>query len=512
MIYKKFQDKQLSALGLGCMRFPTIDGKDNQIDMEKTKEMVAYAMQQGINYYDTAYMYHGGQSELVMGEVLKDYPRDSFYLASKFPGFDAQYSDHVEEIFEKQLKKCQVEYFDFYLIHNVCEQGIEYYLNPKYRVRSYLLEQKKNGRIHHLGFSAHAELDTLKRFLEVYGEDMEFCQLQINWVDWEHQNAREKVELVKSYGIPVWVMEPVRGGSLANLRAEFEAPLRALRPNTTNAEWAFRFLQSIPEVVVTLSGMSNLQQLRENIATFAEEKPLSEKEKDALLAIGRVMQGKNAIPCTSCRYCTERCPIGLDIPKMIGVYNERIYTEDGFALTDGLTEGESPSACLGCRACEEVCPQRIKISEMMTDFAEKLKKMSDLEIARERLSSGEFTCVLRKDAQTYASSRRGVKPLVEWLQSGENFQGFSAADKVVGKATAFLYVLLGVKEVYARVVSKSALEVLQKKGVGVEYDTLVENIINRKGDGICPFEAAVLPVKDEKEAYERILTKLKTMQ
>lgn len=377
MIYKKFQDKQLSALGLGCMRLPIVDDDATKIDIEKTMEMVAYAMQKGVNYYDTAYMYHGGQSELVMGEVLKNYPRDSFYLASKFPGFDAQYSDRVEEIFEEQLKKCQVDYFDFYLIHNVCEQGIEYYINPKYRVRSYLLEQKKNGRIQHLGFSAHAELDTMKRFLDVYGEDMEFCQLQINWVDWEHQNAKEKVKLVQSYGIPVWVMEPVRGGSLVNLKGEFETRLRALRPNATNAEWAFRFLQGIPEVVVTLSGMSNMAQLQENIAIFSEEKPLTEKEQDALLAMGRVMKGKNAIPCTSCRYCMERCPIGFDIPWLIRCYNESAYAEGGFVSPkefNGLADNQLPSACLGCRACEEVCPQQIKIADMMADFTEKIAK------------------------------------------------------------------------------------------------------------------------------------------
>ncbi len=376
MIYKKFQGKELSALGMGCMRLPTVDGKEGEVDIEKTREMVAYAMEKGINYYDTAWGYHEGKSELVMGEILKAYPRESFYLADKFPGYDLANIDKVEEIFQKQLEKCQVEYFDFYLFHNLCEMNVEQYLDPKYRIYEYLIEQKKAGKIRHLGFSAHGNLDTMKRFLEAYGKDMEFCQLQINWLDWEFQNAKEKVELVSSYGIPVWVMEPVRGGSLVHLAPTFERKLKALRPQATNAEWAFRFVQSLPEVKVTLSGMSNFEQVKENIRTFEEEKTLTEEEKDTLFAIGRAMTSKKILPCTSCRYCTTHCPQGLNIPWLIELYNEHIYSEGGFLAPmalSALPEEKLPSACLACRACEEVCPQQIKISEMMSNITEKLK-------------------------------------------------------------------------------------------------------------------------------------------
>ncbi len=195
MIYNKFQSIELSALGMGCMRLPTFDNNAD-IDKEKTKEMVAYAMEKGINYYDTAWGYHSGNSELVMGEVLEAYPRESFYLASKFPGYDLNNMNKVEEIFEKQLEKCRVKYFDFYLFHNVCEANIDAYLDPQYGIYDYLMKQKANGRIRHLGFSAHGNLNTMKRFLEAYGKDMEFCQLQINWLDWEFQDAKTKVELV----------------------------------------------------------------------------------------------------------------------------------------------------------------------------------------------------------------------------------------------------------------------------------------------------------------------------
>ncbi len=376
MIYKDFKGKKLSALGMGCMRLPVINGSDAHIDTEATKEMVAYAFEKGINYFDTAWGYHGGNSEPVIGEALSAYPRDSFYLASKFPGYDLSLMDKVEEIFEKQLKRCHVEYFDFYLFHNLCEMNIDGYLDPKYGIYDYLIEQKKNGRIKHLGFSVHSTLETMQRFLDAYAEDMEFCQLQLNWLDWNFQNAKAKVELISSYNIPIWVMEPVRGGSLAKLSDEHEAKLRSMRPDSSTVEWAFRFLQTLPGVAVTLSGMSDFEQLKQNIATYETEKPLNDEEVSVLFDMARQMTSKNTLPCTSCRYCTSHCPKELDIPRLIELYNEHIYTGGGFIAPmalSALTDDKLPSACLGCGACEAVCPQRIKISDMMTDFSNKLK-------------------------------------------------------------------------------------------------------------------------------------------
>ncbi|MBQ2940022.1 MAG: aldo/keto reductase [Clostridia bacterium] len=374
MIYKKFQDKALSALGLGCMRLPT--NGDGSVDVEATREMVDTAMREGINYYDTAWGYHGGRSEPVMGEILENYSRDSFYLASKFPGYDLNNMDKVEEIFEAQLQRCHVDYFDFYLVHNVCELNIDQYLDPQYRIREYLLEQKKNGRIRHLGFSAHGTIPTMKRFLDVYGPDMEFCQIQLNWLDWDLQDAKTKVELLRERHLPIWVMEPVRGGKLAQLEPTYAQRLATLRPDWTPARWAFRFLQSIDDVVVTLSGMSNLAQLQENCETYRAAATLTEEETAALLAVAREMTAQKTLPCTSCRYCTSYCPMGLDIPYLIGLYNEHTYSGGGFLApmaVGALAEDKRPTACLGCRACEAVCPQNIRISEMMTDFAGKLQ-------------------------------------------------------------------------------------------------------------------------------------------
>lgn len=376
MIYRDFQDIKLSALGMGAMRLPVVDGDDSRIDEKKAEEMVAYAMENGVNYYDTAWGYHGGNSELVMGKALKNYPRESFYLASKFPGYDLANMDKVEEIFEKQLEKCQVEYFDFYLFHNVCEMNIDAYLDPKYGIFEYLMKQKENGRIRHLGFSAHGRMDVLKRFLDAYGEHMEFCQLQLNYLDWTFQNAKEKVELMREHNIPVWVMEPVRGGKLASLDPENESKLKALRPEESIAAWAFRFLQSVPEVKVVLSGMSNMEQMQENIRTYGEEKPLNKKEMDTLMGIAEDMVKKNVVPCTACHYCVDHCTQGLDIPRLLELYNEHAFTGGGFIAPMALSaipEDKHPDACIGCRSCEAVCPQQIKISEVMADFVARLK-------------------------------------------------------------------------------------------------------------------------------------------
>lgn len=377
MIYKTFQDKKLSALGTGAMRLPVQDGNDTAIDENTTAEMVAYAMEHGINYYDTAWGYHGGQSELVMGKLLKQYPRDSFYLASKFPGYDLSNMDKVESIFEKQLEKCQVDHFDFYLFHNVCEINIDAYLDPKYGIRDYLKKQKENGRICHLGFSAHGSYEVIRRFLEAYGDDLEFGQLQLNFLDWSFQDAKAKTELLREYGIPVWVMEPLRGGKLASLPEVHEKELQALRPDEGIPAWSFRFLQTLPNVTVTLSGMSDFEQMKENIGTYEAEKPLSDKENKVLLQIADRMVQQIALPCTACRYCLSHCPQNLDIPSLLELYNEHCFTGGGFLAPMALMampQEKQPSACIGCGSCEAVCPQQIKISEAMTDFMLKLRR------------------------------------------------------------------------------------------------------------------------------------------
>lgn len=379
MVYKKFQDLELSALGFGTMRLPLAEsGPDALIDEEKTAEMVACALDNGVNYFDTAYGYHDGQSEVVIGKVLSRYPRDSYYLATKFPGYDLSNMDKAEAIFEEQLKKCGVEYFDFYLFHNVYEKNIDPYLDEKYGIMDYLMKQKEAGRIRHLGFSAHGRYDTMKRFLEAYGEHMEFCQIQLNYLDWKLQDARAKVDLLNEYKIPIWVMEPLRGGSLASLSKENEEKLKALRPEEGIPAWAFRFLQAVPGVTMVLSGMSNLEQMKENIATFSEEKPVCGKEMEALMEVTDSML--DILPCTACRYCVTHCPQGLDIPTLLALYNETRFANGLIThmAVDALQEEKRPGACVGCRSCEAVCPQQLGIADAMADFVKKLNQPAGL--------------------------------------------------------------------------------------------------------------------------------------
>lgn len=375
MLYRTFQDIELPELGFGAMRLPVMEGDDSRIDQAAVEEMVAYAMDKGVNYFDTAWGYHAGQSELAMGRALAAYPRESFYLATKFPGYDLSNMGKVEEIFEKQLEKCQVGYFDFYLIHNVCEMNIDAYLDHSYGTYEYLMKQKEQGRIRHLGFSAHGSVEVMERFLAEYGAGMEFCQIQLNYLDWEFQQAREKLELLRRHSIPAWIMEPLRGGRLANLHEEEAARMAAIRAQATPVEMAFRFIQSLPDVVVTLSGMSDFDQLKANIATFETNEPLNADEQAAVLSLAHDMAAKTGVPCTACRYCTSHCPQELDIPSLLALYNEHSFTGGGFLApmaVNALPQDKRPGACIGCGACAAVCPQAIGIPDVLADFAAKL--------------------------------------------------------------------------------------------------------------------------------------------
>ena len=371
MIYSDFQNEKLSLLGFGTMRLPCL--ADGSIDENQVAEMTRLAMEAGVNYFDTAYPYHGGQSERVMGRVLSKYPRDSYKLATKYPGHQILSSGYnPAEIFEEQLEKCGVDYFDFYLLHNVNEKSMEVYMDPQWGIVDYFKEQKRLGRIRHLGFSSHAQVEGLEKFLDYCGQDMEFCQIQLNYMDWMLQKAKEKYELLAARGIPVWVMEPVRGGMLASLREENSTRLKAIRPEATDASWGFRFLQGLPNVKMVLSGMSNLAQMQDNLATFARRDTLNPEETELLLSIARGMM--DSIPCTACRYCCEGCPKGLDIPALLAVYNElRVPPTVNAAMrVEFLPEEKKPTACIACGKCARSCPQNIDIPRALKELAEKL--------------------------------------------------------------------------------------------------------------------------------------------
>lgn len=385
MLTNEFKEIQLSRLGFGTMRLPVKGSDASCIDEEQVDRMVDYCLSHGVNYFDTAYPYHGGMSEKVIGRSLSRYPRESYYLATKYPGHQISRSYDPKAVFEEQLEKCGVDYFDFYLLHNVYENSIQVYKDERWGILDYFAEQKRLGRIRHLGFSCHGRIDTLRDFLDYCGDQMEFCQIQLNYLDWTLQEAKEKYELLTERGIGVWVMEPVRGGRLAALSEKEKETLRALRPDETSVAWAFRFLQGLPNVKMILSGMSDLEQVKENVETFSWEEPLTQAEQKTLLEIAEGM--KDSIPCTACRYCCDGCPKGLDIPMLIATYNEiRFSPAVNVAMRlEALPDEKRPAACIGCGKCAKICPQKIDIPAAMKDLAEEVAKLpSWTEICRQR--------------------------------------------------------------------------------------------------------------------------------
>ncbi len=370
MIDKKFQNLELSALGFGTMRFPMIgEGDEQRIDVEKTMELLRRAHSAGINYFDTAFMYHDGLSEGITGDFLRTVPRESYYLADKYPAHVVPTDSDVHKIFQLQLERCGVDYFDFYLLHNVNDRSIDIYMDESLRIVDKILQEKEKGRIKHLGFSTHASVPNLQRFLDRYGFLMEFGQIQLNFLDWTLQDAKTKYEMLTKQGIPVWVMEPTRGGALTAFSAEDEERMKAHRPEESIASWAFRWLETLPNVQMVLSGMTTMEALEDNLRTFSAPKPLTPHE----VALVEEISGSlvERVPCTACRYCTAGCPVNLDIPALLHLYNDFRFKPGSFTRfsTLRLTDTDGPAACVACSACTKACPQGIEVPEVMEEFA-----------------------------------------------------------------------------------------------------------------------------------------------
>ena len=371
MKYTEMCGEKISKLAFGAMRLPLKE--DGSIDQEQVNEMTDYAMEHGVNYYDTAYPYHNGLSEIAIGKALAKYPRDSYKLATKFPGHQYMKKYDCEGIFKEQLTKCGVDYFDFYLFHNIYENSIATYKNEEYGIIDYFVKQKELGRIKHLGFSTHLRAENLESILDYLGDRIEFCQIQLNYMDWTLQNAKSKVALLGSRDIPIIVMEPLRGGKLADLGEDNNARLKALRPDESIASWSFRWLMDLPEVATILSGMSSIEQMKDNVKTFSERDPLSKDEWNMMLEIAETM--KSGVPCTACRYCCDGCPMDLDIPMLLTGYNDLKFAS-GLTVKmqmDGTPADKWPDKCVGCGACASVCPQHIDIPSVLKEYTQMLK-------------------------------------------------------------------------------------------------------------------------------------------
>ncbi len=367
MNYKSFRNIRLSTLGMGCMRLPMKDR--DHIDYEKAHVVLDQAYAGGINYFDSAYVYQGGDSERCLGQWMKKYPRDSVYIATKF---NVNANPDYEAVFEEQLRRLQTDHIDFYLLHCLQENNVEKYLNDG--AIEYFQKQKELGRITYLGFSSHAKPETLTRFVEHCSWD--FAQIQFNYFDWQFSTAAEEYAILEAHNIPIMVMEPVRGGRLAQLTPEVEQLLRGAHPDWSVASWALRFVQSFPQVQVILSGMNSAEQMQDNLATFSGEPGLSDGDKALLLEAARQFRSQVQVPCTECRYCTPECPMEINIPAFLKVYNS--FKVNGPGALWGLNKVESqgkPADCIACGACMGHCPQNIQIPEIMAQLAERIKKM-----------------------------------------------------------------------------------------------------------------------------------------
>ena len=362
MIYKPFQSIQLSTLGMGAMRLPMKD--QDHIDYEKAHEILDKAYASGINYFDTAHVYNGGDSERCLGACMKKYPRDSYYLATKF-NVDA--TEDYKTMFEQQLERLQTDHIDFYLIHCLKDYNIDKYIQGG--AVAYFKEQQAKGRITYLGFSTHADTATLTRFADYTHWD--FAQIQMNYYDWVYGSAAEEYRILADRNIPIMVMEPVRGGRLATLTPEVSKILEAIHPDWSMASWALRFVKSHPQVQVILSGMSTMEQLEDNLSTFAEAGGLNEQDYATILKAGELFKKQLQVPCTACRYCTPECPMQINIPDYLRVYND--YKVNGDWVLNSLKDVDSVGKftdCIGCGACTGHCPQDIDIPGILAQLKE----------------------------------------------------------------------------------------------------------------------------------------------
>ncbi len=369
MIYNDFNGDKLSRLGFGCMRFKT-DPETGEIDQQKVNAMFDLAISQGVNYFDTAYPYLGGKSEIAMAEALKKYPRESYYLADKFPGHSLPGPVDNIALFNVSLNKCRTDYFDFYLLHNITEWSVKIYESEEYHIIPDMIRMKEEGKIRHLGFSFHGGPELLEEFLNRHEGVFEFVQIQCNYLDWTLQNAKKKYDIITDRGLGVWVMEPCRGGKLAQLSDANMARLKAFDLQRSAASYAFRFLQGLEQVKMILSGMNEVAQVEDNLNTFASYEPLSPEERQTLLEIAEGM--KKGVPCTGCRYCCAGCPMELDIPFLLECYNDYRYAESLTASQrlDGLAEDKKPASCIACGQCSHACPQGIDVPAALAELSE----------------------------------------------------------------------------------------------------------------------------------------------
>ncbi len=366
---------EMPKLGFGLMRLPETDGA---IDIEQVSQMADAYMEAGFNYFDTAYVYHGGNSEKVVKEaIVKRFPRESFTIATKLPAWFLHSPEDRDKVFQEQLDRCGVDYFDFYLLHSL-EDGNNYDTYEKYDCFNWGIKKREEGKIRHFGFSFHGTPELLVQVLDKHPE-IEFVQIQLNYADWDNKivHSGELYEILRDRNIPMIIMEPAKGGKLACLDDECAEILKAIRPGKSLASWAFRYVGSLPGIATILSGMSTPEQMEDNINTFKDFEPLSEEELAAIDKVKEIMNRVELAGCTSCKYCVEGCPMGISIPDVISAVNtKRKFPGDMRPqfFYNGLVDRYShASDCIACGQCEGVCPQHLPIISLMQEAVEKFE-------------------------------------------------------------------------------------------------------------------------------------------
>ena len=374
--------KEISRLGYGGMRFPK---NGDEVDMDAAVQLLRKAYEMGINYFDTAMVYHKGESEKIFGKAFEPYPRDSYLIADKMSIWLCSDEEDMKARFYNQLKTLKTDYIDFYLVHSL---NRNHYKKVKdLHCVEFLQQMKQEGKIKHLGFSFHDTYQVFTQILNDYTWD--FVQIQLNYLDWHNQGAEQLYRELERRNLPVMVMEPVRGGYLATIDSERAKPFLELEPQRSIASWAIRWVESLPQVAVVLSGMSDLQQLEDNVATMTNFEPMNEQELAAIDRVVEEIRKVNEIPCTGCRYCMD-CPMGVDIPEIFSIYSQyKIFGKEKAFVQDYeevVEHGNGAEHCVRCMACTTKCPQMIEIPdklEMIAKlYAQKKAELEAVEAAK----------------------------------------------------------------------------------------------------------------------------------
>jgi predicted aldo/keto reductase-like oxidoreductase len=364
-------EEWVSLLGFGCMRFPQKDGKT---DMSQVLDMVDYAKGQGVNYFDTAYVYGDGESERSMGEALRRYPRDSYFVADKLPLWIVKEEADLEKLFNTSLERIGTDYIDFYLIHALCKDRID--LVKKYHVIEFLKKKRAQGKIKYIGFSFHDTPEVFSEIVEMF--DWDFVQIQLNYVDWQDQRANELYDIITKKNLPCVVMEPIRGGALANPQKAAVDIFKKANPHRSSAAWALDFCASHPAVKVILSGMSDMAQIEDNVETLSNFTPMTKEEYKAIDDVVAFLNSQPHVGCTGCRYCMP-CPKGVDIPACFSAYNGYMKLHDKrnlYYMLEIELKNKGPEICVKCGACVKKCPQHLDIPNELLKVAELRKELN----------------------------------------------------------------------------------------------------------------------------------------